>query len=220
MPIKQFIHHESAGGILLIAAAMLAIILDNSALAWLYDGFLATPLAVQVGDLVLHKPLLLWINDGLMAIFFFLIGLEIKREVLEGELSSPKKASLPLIAALGGLIVPALIFTAFNYSDPVAMRGWGVPVATDIAFALGVLSLLGKVIPRNLKILLLSLAIIDDICAILIIAVFYTADLSLLALGLSSAGVIAAIILNRLGVTQITPYVVIGILHHSHHLNS
>ena len=196
---------------MLIAAAMLAIILDNSALAWLYDGFLATPLAVQVGDLVLHKPLLLWINDGLMAIFFFLIGLEIKREVLEGELSSPKKASLPLIAALGGLIVPALIFTAFNYSDPVAMRGWGVPVATDIAFALGVLSLLGKVIPRNLKILLLSLAIIDDICAILIIAVFYTADLSLLALGLSSAGVIAAIILNRLGVTQITPYVLIGI---------
>lgn len=211
LPIKEFIHHESAGGIFLIAAAMLAIILDNSALAWLYDGFLATPLAIQVGDLVLHKPLLLWINDGLMAIFFFLIGLEIKREILEGELSSPQKASLPLIAALGGLIVPAIIFMAFNYSDPVAMKGWGVPVATDIAFALGVLSLLGKVVPRNLKILLLSLAIIDDICAILIIAVFYTADLSMLALGLSSAGVVAAIILNRFGVMQITPYVLIGI---------
>lgn len=209
--IRKFIKHESASGILLIAAAILALTLDNSPLAWLYDNFLSTPLAVIVGDLKIHKPLLLWINDGLMAIFFFLIGLEIKREIVEGELSSLKKASLPVVAALGGLVVPALIYVYFNNGDMEALKGWGVPVATDIAFALGILSLLGDRIPRNLKILLLSLAIIDDIAAILIIAVFYTANLSVLALGLASLGLALAVILNLRGVTAITPYILIGL---------
>lgn len=211
MSIKKFIQHESASGILLIFAALLAIILDNSSLAWLYDGLLSTPVAVQIGDLSINKPLLLWINDGLMAIFFFFIGLEIKREVVEGELSSVKQATLPVIAAFGGLAVPALIYMYFNHGDPIAARGWGVPVATDIAFALGVISLLGNRISRNLKILLLSLAIIDDICAILIIAVFYTENVSLMSLSLAFIGLCGAFTLNRAGVARITPYVLIGI---------
>jgi NhaA family Na+:H+ antiporter len=196
---------------LLIIAAVIALILDNSAIAWAYDGLLAMPVAIQVGDLILHKPLLLWINDGLMAVFFFLIGLEIKREFLEGELSSREQASLPVVAAFGGIIVPALIYFYFNHSDPAAIGGWGIPVATDIAFALGILSLLGDRIPRNVKILLLSLAIIDDICAILIISIFYTDNLSLLALVLSSIGFAAAVIMNRLGVVRVAPYILIGI---------
>jgi NhaA family Na+:H+ antiporter len=211
MPIKTFLKHESASGILLIIAAVLALVLDNSPLAWLYDGLLSTPLAVQVGSLIIHKPFLLWINDGLMAIFFFLIGLEIKREVVEGELSSLKQATLPIIAAFGGLLLPALIYMYFNHADFIASRGWGVPVATDIAFALGIVSLLGDRIPRNLKILLLSLAIIDDICAILIIALFYTENLSFLALSFAAIGVCCAVILNRAGVVRIAPYVLIGI---------
>jgi NhaA family Na+:H+ antiporter len=209
--IKNFINHEATSGVILIFCAVLALILDNSSLAWLYDGFLSTPVSIQIGELIIKKPLLLWINDGLMAIFFFLIGLEIKREVLEGELSSIKKITLPAIAAIGGLIMPALIFFYFNQGNPELLKGWAIPVATDIAFALGVLALLGKSIPRSLKILLLSLAIIDDICAVLIIAVFYTANLSITALGLASIGLALAIALNLYGVRRVAPYILIGV---------
>ncbi len=209
--IKKFIHHESASGVLLIFAAAIALILDNSPLAWVYDGFLATPMAVEVSELVIQKPLLLWINDGLMAVFFLLIGLEIKRELIEGELSSPKKALLPCVAAIGGLVAPALIFYYFNQDSPENLKGWGVPVATDIAFALGILSLVGKRIPSSLKILLLSLAIIDDICAVLIIAFFYTENLSVMSLGLAGFGLAIAIAFNIYGIKRITPYILIGV---------
>lgn len=176
MPIiTTFIRRESASGLLLIIAALLAMIMANTPfLSETYGLLLSTPVSIQIGEFILDKPLLLWINDGLMVIFFFLIGLEIKREFIEGELSSFDKAILPVIAAFGGMTVPALIYTLFNYGDPVAMRGWGIPVATDIAFALGILLLLGDRIPKALKVFLLSLAIIDDIGAILIIALFYT----------------------------------------------
>jgi NhaA family Na+:H+ antiporter len=209
--MKNFIQHESASGIILFFAAISALIISNSGLSPFYDALLSEPGKIQISQLIISKPLLLWINDGLMAVFFFLIGLEIKREFIEGELSDKRKAILPVAAALGGLIVPALIFVAFNFDDPEAIRGWGVPVATDIAFALGVLSLLGTRIPRTLKILLLSLAIIDDICAVLIIALFYTEGLSLTALGLAALGLCFALGLNRAGVVRIAPYVLIGV---------
>ncbi|MCI5060882.1 MAG: Na+/H+ antiporter NhaA [Alphaproteobacteria bacterium] len=202
---------EKLSGILLIVAALLALILDNSPLAWLYDSLLSTPVIIQIGELAIDKPLLLWINDGLMAVFFFLIGLEIKKEILGGELSNMKKASLPLIAAIGGIIVPASIYVALNYQDQFALSGWAVPVATDIAFALGILALLGDRIPKELKILLLSLAIIDDVAAIVIIAVFYTQGLSLMALGLASIGLISALAMNKFGVKKVAPYILIGI---------
>ena len=209
--IQKFIGHESAGGILLILAAVVALALDNSPLAWMYDGFLASPMAIQISDLIIKKPLLLWINDGLMAVFFFLIGLEIKREMIEGELSDFKKALLPVIAAFGGLLLPALIYFYFNKGDVIAMQGWGVPVATDIAFALGILSLVGKNVPASLKILLLSLAIIDDIAAVIIIAIFYTENLSVISLTLGSIGFALALFLNFKGVRRIAPYILIGI---------
>jgi len=209
--INKFIKHESASGVLLILAAIIALVIANSPIAYIYGHLLDVPLAIQVGSLEISKPLLLWINDGLMAVFFFLIGLEIKREIVEGELSSIKKASLPVIAAIGGLVAPALIFFWFNMDDPAALRGWGVPVATDIAFALGVLSLLGSRVPSSLKILLLSLAIIDDIAAILIIAVFYTENLSLTALSLGGFGLAFAIGLNLYGVRRIAPYILIAV---------
>ncbi len=208
---KKFTSTEKLGGLLLIIATFTALAINNSPLAWLYDALLTTPVVVQVGALELNKPLLLWINDGLMAVFFFLIGLEIKREVLGGELSSMKKATLPIVAAIGGIVVPAAIYTYINMGDDVAMRGWAVPVATDIAFALGILALVGKNLPKELKILLLSLAIIDDVAAIVIIAIFYTADLSVMALSLGSIGAVAAIILNVVGVKKIAPYILIGL---------
>ena len=182
MPITTFIRRESGSGLLLIMAALLAMIMANTPLSGIYGLLLSTPVSLQIGEFILAKPLLLWINDGLMAIFFFLIGLEIKREFIEGELSSLDKALLPVVAAIGGMSAPALIYTFFNYGDPLAMRGWGIPIATDIAFALGVLLLLGERIPKGLKVFLLSLAIIDDIGAILIIALFYTEDVSVMTL--------------------------------------
>lgn len=211
MAILKFIKHEAASGILLIAFALLALILNNSPMGWFYDAFLSLPLVVSAGSFGIEKPMLLWINDGLMAIFFFLIGLEIKRECMEGELSSIRKASLPIVAALGGLLVPAIIYVSLNISDPVAINGWAVPVATDIAFALGILSLLGDRVPKSLKILLLSLAIIDDLCAIIIIAVFYTSNLSVMALILSSMGLLGAVLLNYRGVTKTAPYILLGV---------
>ena len=211
MPIHTFIRRQSSGGLVLILAAVIALILNNSPLAWMYEGFLDMPMAIQVGGLIIQKPFLLWINDGLMAVFFFLIGLEIKREILEGELSEIKKALLPVIAALGGLLFPALIYIYFNQGNIEALHGWGIPVATDIAFALAVLSLVIKEVPASLKILLLSLAIIDDIAAIAIIAIFYTEHLSMLSLLLASCGLALAIGFNLRGVCRIAPYILVGV---------
>ncbi len=209
--IREFLRLEAAGGIVLVCAAAVAILLANSPLAWLYDGLLATPVVIQVGALSLAKPLLLWVNDGLMAVFFFLVGLEIKREVLEGELSSFSQTALPAAGAVGGMVVPILIYLALNLDGGLALRGWAIPAATDIAFALGVLSLLGSRVPASLKVFLLALAIMDDIGAILIIALFYAGDLSLLSLGLALIGIAALVVMNRLGVTKLAGYILIGI---------
>jgi NhaA family Na+:H+ antiporter len=212
MPIRKFIKLESAAGLLLIMTAAAALILDNSPLGWLYDRLLEIPLAFQLGTFVLQKPLLLWINDGLMAIFFLLVGLEIKREVLEGELSTRAKAALPFFAAIGGMIAPALIFATLNWGNPDSMRGWAIPTATDIAFALGILSLLGSRIPLTLKVFLTAVAIIDDLGAILIIALLYSSDLSWgfhIAAAVCTAGLL---VLNRMGVTRRAPYMLVGLL--------
>ncbi|MGI9478345.1 MAG: Na+/H+ antiporter NhaA [Hyphomicrobiaceae bacterium] len=209
---QAFFQHQAAGGVLLMAAAVLALILDNSALAWLYDGLLKTPVVIQIGALELNKPLLLWINDGLMAVFFFLVGLEIKREVIEGRLSNLRQAGLPIMAAIGGMIVPAGIYIAINSGDPSALNGWAIPAATDIAFALGVLALMGPRVPVALKVFLLALAIIDDLGAIIIIALFYTSKLSPEVLVIAALGAAALGYLNYRGVTRIAPYLVIGLI--------
>ena len=206
-----FFHHEAAGGLVLVVAALVALLASNSPLAWLYDGFLHTPVGVRVGPLALDKSLLHWINDGLMAIFFFLVGLEIKREVLRGELSSFGQAALPIVAAIGGMVAPAVIYVAINTGDPVALRGWAIPTATDIAFAVGVLALLGPRIPSSLKIFLLALAIIDDLGAIIIIALFYTDNLSLVSLTLAFVGLAVLAILNARGITRLAPYILTGV---------
>ncbi|MEI9899287.1 MAG: Na+/H+ antiporter NhaA [Hyphomicrobium sp.] len=207
----DFIRHEAASGVILLVAALLALLMENSPLSWLYSGLLETPVTIGIGPFQLDKHLLHWINDGLMAIFFFLVGLEIKRELLAGELSTRKQATLPIIAAFGGMLVPALIYTWFNWSDPVAVRGWAIPAATDIAFAVGVMALLGDRIPNPLKVFLLALAIIDDLGAIIIIAVFYTANLSMAALALAALGVAALVLLNRNGVLWLWAYVFVGV---------
>jgi Na+:H+ antiporter, NhaA family len=210
--IREFMRLESAAGVVLLAAAVLALIANNSGLARYYDLFLSTPVQVRLGALDIDKPLLLWINDGLMALFFLVIGCEIKREMIEGELSSWRKAALPAIAAAGGMLVPALIYVAINRGDATALRGWAIPSATDIAFAFAVVSLLGKRVPASLRIFLLALAIIDDLGAIGVIAVFYTSDLSLLALAAAAAVIAAMTLLNRLRITGIAPYALLGIL--------
>lgn len=211
--IASFFKLESAGGILLFLAGVLAILLANSPLEPDYQRFILTPVKVQVGDLVdIAKPLLLWINDGLMAVFFFLVGLELKRELLEGELSDRKNIILPGIGAIGGMVVPALIYVYFNYDNPVAIQGWAIPAATDIAFALGVLSLLGSRVPTSIKIFLTSLAIFDDIGAILIIAFFYTSNISFTALGVVALCIPILYLLNRYDVIHKSPYFFIGII--------
>jgi NhaA family Na+:H+ antiporter len=209
--IEDFLRLEAAGGILLVAAAALALLWANSPWSAGYDALLDTPVSVRIGALLLDKPLLLWINDALMAVFFLIVGLEIKREVLRGELSSLRQAALPCVAALGGVVVPAAVYWAINAGDPVTMRGWAIPAATDIAFSLGVLALLGARAPASLKIFLLALAIIDDLAAIVIIAIFYTADLSLLSLWLAAAGIAGLAALNIAGVQRIAAYVLVGI---------
>lgn len=209
--IRDFLKLESASGLLLIGAMVLALISANTPLASLYGAFLDTQVAVQIGALKLAKPLLLWINDGLMAIFFLLVGLEVKREVLEGELSSLPQIALPGIAAVGGMLVPAAIYAWLNWSDPVALKGWAIPAATDIAFALGVMALLGKRVPNALKLFLLTLAILDDLGAIVIIALFYTNQLSTVSLALAALAIAALIVMNRLGVTRVAAYMVVGV---------
>jgi len=208
--IKEFLQKESAGGLLLVGAAVIAMVLVNSPLDFLYFALLDTPVSIQVGALILDKPLLLWINDGLMAVFFFLIGLEIKREVLEGELSDPARLIIPAIAAVGGMAVPAMVYIAMNQGDPAALAGWAIPTATDIAFALGVLSLLGSRVPNALKLFLLTLAIIDDLGAIIIIALFYSGDLSMISLAVASIALITLFLMNKKGVTNIAPFILVG----------
>jgi NhaA family Na+:H+ antiporter len=208
--LREFLRLEAAGGFLLLGAAVLALILANTPLAWLYHGLLDTPVAVQLGALKIAKPLLLWINDGLMAVFFLLVGLEIKREVAEGELSRWSRAALPAVAAVAGIAVPAALYLLMNAGSPATQRGWAIPTATDIAFALGVLTLLGARAPAGLKVFLLATAIIDDLGAIIIIALFYTEDLSLLALLLGGAGVLVLVLLNLLGIRRLAPYLLIG----------
>ncbi len=209
--IHKFLRLEAASGLLLIAAAALALTIENSPLAWLYDRILDLPMAVQVGALLINKPLLLWINDGLMAIFFLLIGLEIKREVVQGELSSRSGAILPVLAAVGGMLAPALVFVAINLNNSENLRGWAIPAATDIAFALGILKLVGPRVPISVKVFLTALAIIDDLGAIVIIAVFYTSKLSLLSLSFAAVFTFGLWLLNRRGVTSFTPYILLGI---------
>jgi len=210
--LKEFLRMEATSGILLLIAAMLAMVVENSAAKYLYDALLGTPVEIKIGDFEIAKPLLLWINDGLMAIFFFLIGLEIKREFLAGELSDPARVSLPMIAAVGGMAIPASIYASINWGDPVAMKGWAIPSATDIAFALGILALLGSRIPQSLKFFLMTLAIIDDLGAIIIIAVFYTAYLSFSSLLLATIAIGTLFVLNRRGVLRLAPYMLIGLV--------
>ena len=210
--IKDFIKKDSSSGILLIIVTVLALLLQNSVLSSFYTGFLHTPVEIRFGALHIAKPLLLWVNDGLMAIFFFLVGLEIKREVIEGHLSSLSQIALPGIAALGGMIVPALVFIAFNRGEEFAMNGWAIPTATDIAFALGILSLLGKRVPVSLKIFLMALAIIDDLGAIVIIALFYTSELSTASITIAATALVVLFIMNRMHVARQSAYILVGLI--------
>jgi NhaA family Na+:H+ antiporter len=209
---QRFLAQESAAGILLILATLLALLCSNSFVAPVYQNLLHLPVELRVGQLHLDKTLYHWVNDGLMAIFFLLVGLEVKREILQGHLSSLSQVALPGFAALGGMLVPAAIYILFNQTNPRALAGWAIPTATDIAFALGVLSLLGRRVPASLKIFLMALAIIDDLGAILIIALFYTSGLSLLSLGVALAAMLLLVLLNRAGVANKIPYLLLGIV--------
>jgi len=208
---KTFLQPDTRPGMLMLLAAILALLAANSPLSPLYDAIKGTPVSIKIGAFVIDKPLLLWINDGLMAIFFFLIGLEVKREVLEGELSSPDQIILPGLGAIGGISAPAIVYSLLNWDIPVAMSGWAVASATDIAFALGILSLFGKRVPPALKVFLLTLAIFDDLAAIAIIAVFYAGDLSLSMLGLAAVILVCGVAANLLGVRRTSVYLLIGI---------
>jgi NhaA family Na+:H+ antiporter len=210
--LTDFLRLEAAGGIVLMLASVVAMFIANSALSGDYQALLDHRLTLDLGVLLLQKPLILWINDGLMAVFFFLVGMELKREIVEGHLSSLRRASLPAFAALGGMAAPALIYASLNWGDATALRGWAIPTATDIAFALGVLSLLGNRVPTALKAFLLSIAIFDDLGAIIVIAVFYTDHLSLQSLGLAAAMVVMLALLNRFGVKWLALYLLVGIV--------
>lgn len=211
--LQRFFSNEASGGIILIIAAALAMLLANmGATSGLYHSFLETPVQLKVGVLEINKNMLLWINDALMAVFFLLIGLEVKRELIVGSLASRRQAIFPVIAALGGMVVPALVYLAFNFQDPVTREGWAIPAATDIAFALGVLALLGSRVPAALKIFLMALAIIDDLGAIVIIALFYTSDLSMLSLGVAAAAIAILAILNLTGGRRTGIYILVGVI--------
>ena len=209
---KEFLQMESAGGIILMAAAALALIAANSPAAGLYAYFLETPVEVRVGALQVAKPLILWVNDGLMAVFFFLVGLELKREILNGELSRPANVLLPAIGTVGGMVFPVAIFVFINAGDAAAMRGWAIPAATDIAFALGILMLLGSRVPVSLKVFLVSLAIFDDLGAIVIIALFYSAELSTTALLMSLVCIAVLALMNWRRVSSVSPYIMVGVI--------
>lgn len=216
---RNFFKSTSAGGIILLFCVALSLLIANSPLSEGFENLLQQQIGFQTDSLQLKYPIILWINDGLMAIFFLLVGLEIKREIVEGELSSLRQAALPVLAAIGGVVVPALIYSGFN-SSGVTSGGWGIPMATDIAFALGVLSLLGDKVPPSLKIFLAALAIVDDLMAILVIAIFYSTDLHLDYLLYAGGIVVLLAGFNRLGVKNILFYIIPGIvmwylIHHS-----
>ncbi|MCA0444935.1 MAG: Na+/H+ antiporter NhaA [Bacteroidetes bacterium] len=208
-PFQQFASVQASGGILLLFSALVALIWANSAFSESYQLLFHIPVTIGFSDLIVSKPLFLWINDGLMAVFFFVVGLEIKRELLTGELNSIKKAALPVAAALGGMIAPALIYTSFNIGTP-GTAGWGIPMATDIAFALGILAMIGSRVPLQLKIFLTALAIIDDLGAVLVIALFYTSEISLLSLVIGGGILLLLFLLNRIGVRNPSIYLFFG----------
>ena len=210
--LKGFFKLDTVSGVMLLSAALLAMILVNSSLSHLYASILDMPISVRIGNLEVSKPFLLWVNNGLMTLFFLLIGMEIKLEVLEGQLSSPSKVILPGLGALGGIVVPAIIYVLFNYRDPVALTGWAVPTATDIAFAMGFLSLFGNRVPHGLKVFLMTLAVLDDLGAVVIIALFYIADLSFTALALAAGLILILVLMNRLHVQSLAPYILVGML--------
>lgn len=211
--LQKFIQLESASGLLIICAAFVAVVLENSPFQFLYEFFLSRKITILFDGQGLEKPILLWINDGLMAVFFLLVSLEIKREVMEGQLSSFSKASLPAIAAIGGIIIPALIYIVINYGNPIALKGWAIPVATDIAFAICVVSLVGRrFVPYSVKTLLLAIAIIDDIAAITIIALFYTGALSMGPGLVALSALIVLMVFNKLNIQKTTPYILVGVI--------
>ena len=209
---QAFLKKESDSGIILMFAAVCAMALANSPWSSWYDLLLDVPVVVAIGSFEIAKPLLLWINDGLMALFFFLIGLELKREFLEGDLSQPGQVTLPAIGAIGGMAIPALCYVAMNYDNPSALNGWAIPTATDIAFALGILAIIGSKVPLQLKVFLTSLAIFDDLGAIIIIALFYTDQLSMLSLIVSATILTILFILNKQNVTSTSPYIFFGVI--------
>lgn len=208
--LNNFFKMESSAGILLVLAAVGALVIANTPLGSVYDSVLSTRMYVGLGEFAVDKPLLLWINDGLMALFFLLIGLEVKREVLQGQLSSRDQIVLPAVGAAGGFIAPALIYAWINWDNPATIDGWAIPAATDIAFALGVLTLLGDRVPLSLKLFLTSVAIFDDIAAIVVIALFYTDELSVQSLVLAGIGLVGLLIMNKSGVKRLAPYMVLG----------
>ncbi len=208
---REFLRLETAGGLVLAAAAVFALLLANSPLSDLYGSVLNLKLTILIEDFGVSKPLLLWVNDGLMAIFFLLIGLELKREVVEGQLSSPDQIVLPAVAAIGGLVVPALIYWMINKDNPQGINGWAIPTATDIAFALAILTFLGSRVPASLKIFLTAIAIFDDLAAIIIIAVFYSSDLSASSLAAAGGCIAVLFVLNRLGVQSLAAYLLVGL---------
>jgi len=211
--VRKFLQKESTSGIILMFVTVIALIFSNTFLSEFYNTFLHTKIEFKIGDLLeISKPLILWVNDGLMAIFFLLIGLEIKRELLLGHLSSFSKIALPAFAALGGMVVPALVFLFFNYDNDFALRGWAIPTATDIAFALGILSLLGRRVPVSLKIFLMALAIFDDLGAILIIAFFYTSQLSFFSLAMALFCIVTLYLMNKMQITLVSAYALVGIV--------
>lgn len=211
--VKRFMTNDASGGIILIIAASLAMILANlDATSMAYQSFLDTPVELRIGSLEINKNLLLWINDALMAVFFLLIGLEVKRELRQGSLASLRQASFPVIAALGGMIIPAVLYLAFNFQDPVTREGWAIPAATDIAFALGVLALLGNRVPPSLKVFLMALAIIDDLGAIIIIALFYTHELSLLSLMIAAGAIAVLALMNACNIRRTGMYILVGLV--------
>ena len=210
--IRTFLKLESASGILLMLAAGLAMICANTDVKHLYESLLQIPVGVQFGNLQIHKPLLLWINDGLMVLFFFLVGMELKREIIEGELSDTAKVGLPAMGALGGMVVPGFIYWWVNSENPAGMAGWAIPIATDTAFSLGILSLLGQRVPLSLKVFLVSLAIFDDVGAIIIIALFFTSTLSPALMWTAGGCLVILLLLNRSGVTAIPLYALVGLV--------
>lgn len=209
---KDFIKTDASSGIILVVAALLALLMANSFLSNSYNDFLAFPVSIVLGTFEISKPLVLWVNDGLMALFFFVVGLEIKRELFHGQLSRPSQVMLPFVGAVAGIIFPALIYVAFNYQDAVAMNGWAIPSATDIAFALGIFILFGKHLPASLKLFLLSVAIIDDIGAVIIIAIFYSQEIGTTSLLVVSIGLVVLFIFNRLELENKTPFILVSVI--------